>query len=72
MAEMLFKTKGNGSPNGKARVYFTCHPDDFDLYFEQVCEYIFKSQNCAVYYTAELMQKIKQPTSKATTCLSCL
>lgn len=39
MAEMLFKTKGNGSPGGKARVYFTCHADDFGLYFEQVCEY---------------------------------
>ena len=29
MANMLFKTKGNSSPSGKARVYFTCHPDDF-------------------------------------------
>ena len=54
MAEMLFKTKGNGSPNGKPRVYFTCHPDDFNLYFEQVCEYIFKSHDCAVYYTADM------------------
>ena len=54
MAEMLFKTKGNASPSGKARVYFTCHPDDFNLYFEQVCEYIFKSHNCAVYYTEDM------------------
>ena len=54
MANMLFKTKGNASPSGKARVYFTCHPDDFNLYFEQVCEYIFKSHNCAVYYTEDM------------------
>ncbi|MBR4880168.1 MAG: toll/interleukin-1 receptor domain-containing protein, partial [Clostridia bacterium] len=65
MAEMLFKTKGNGSPNGKARVYFTCHPDDFNLYFEQVCEYIFKSQNCAVYYTADMSAVIDE-TDKVT------
>ena len=54
MAEMLFKTKGNASPSGKARVYFTCHPDDFDLYFEQVCEYIFKSHDCAIYYAEDM------------------
>ena len=29
MANMLFKTKGNAAPNGKPRVYFTCHPEDF-------------------------------------------
>ncbi|MBQ6868747.1 MAG: toll/interleukin-1 receptor domain-containing protein, partial [Clostridia bacterium] len=54
MAEMLFKTRGNASPSGKPRVYFTCHKDDFDLYFEQICEYIFKSHDCAVYYTADM------------------
>ena len=54
MAEMLFKTKGNASPSGKARVYFTCHPDDFNLYFEQVCEYILKSHDCAIYYTEDM------------------
>ncbi|MBE6988066.1 MAG: tetratricopeptide repeat protein [Ruminococcaceae bacterium] len=65
MAEMLFKTKGNGSPQGKARVYFTCHKDDFDLYFEQVCEYIFKSHDCAVYYTADMNEVIDE-ADKAT------
>ena len=54
MANMLFRTKDNIAPSGKARVYFTCHPDDFNLYFEQVCEYIFKSHNCAVYYTEDM------------------
>ena len=38
MGDMLFKTKGNGSPAGKPRVYFTCHPDDFTLYFDKLCE----------------------------------
>ena len=58
MAEMLFKTRGNGSPAGKPRVYFTCHPDDFVLYFDRICEYIFKFQNCAVYYTADMSEII--------------
>ncbi|MBQ6933106.1 MAG: tetratricopeptide repeat protein [Clostridia bacterium] len=58
MAEMLFKTKGNASPSGKPRVYFTCHKDDFDQYFEQVCEYIFKSHDCAVYYTSDMNEAI--------------
>ena len=58
MAEMLFKTKGNASPSGKPRVYFTCHKDDFDMYFEQVCEYIFKSHDCAVYYTADMNEAV--------------
>ena len=29
MANMLFKTKDNIAPSGKARVYFTCHPEYF-------------------------------------------
>ena len=40
MANMLFKTKGNANPKGKARVYFTCHPDDFNLYFESGGKYL--------------------------------
>ncbi len=54
MADMLFKTRGNASPSGKARVYFCCHPDDFDRYFESVCEYIFNSHDCAVYYSDDM------------------
>ena len=50
MANIQYRTKGNSSPNGKPRVYFTCHPDDFNLYFDSVCDDIFKSQNCAIYY----------------------
>ena len=48
------RTKGNAIPHGKARVYFTCHPQDFDKYFESICEQIFKTQDCAVYYTEDM------------------
>ncbi len=35
-------------------MYFTCHPADFDLYFHLICDDIFQSQNCAIYYTEDM------------------
>ena len=60
MAKILCKTKGNGSPKGKPRVYFTCHPADFDAYFEKICDDIFATQDCAVYYTPDMAEFIPQ------------
>lgn len=54
MAEFKIRTKGNSDHHGKARVYFTCHPDDFDEYFDDICEDVFKTQDCAIYYTADM------------------
>ena len=54
------RTRGNSSPQGKRRVYFTCHPDDFDRYFDKVCEDIFKTQDCAIYYTADMRAPIPE------------
>lgn len=45
-----YKTRGNASPQGKQKVYFTCHPDDFDRYFEKISEQILTFENCAVWY----------------------
>lgn len=47
-----YKTRGNASPQGKQKVYFTCHPDDFDRYFEKIWEQILEHENCAVWYLA--------------------
>lgn len=60
MAKMLFKTKGNASPSGKPRMYFTCHPDDFEKCFDKISEDIFKTHDCAVYYTEDMNEKIKK------------
>ena len=49
-----YKTKGNAEPWGKARVYFTCHPDDFAKYFDQLSEDLLDVQDCAIYYTADM------------------
>lgn len=58
MAKMLCKTKGNANPKGKPRVYFTCHPDDFDRYFQKICEDIFKTHDCAIFYTEDMNAEI--------------
>ena len=48
------KTAGGASAQGKPRVYFTCHPDDFSRSFDKVCEKLFDAQDCAVYYTPDM------------------
>ncbi len=41
------------SPRGKERVYFACHPADFERYFYDVATDIFRTQNCAIYYNPD-------------------
>ncbi|MCD7954214.1 MAG: TIR domain-containing protein [Lachnospiraceae bacterium] len=53
MAKLCYKTRGNSSPQGKSRVYFSCHPQDFDLYFPDLSDEILKKQNCVIWYDAE-------------------
>ena len=53
MAKLLFKARANSTAQGKSRVYFTCHPDDFDAYFEKVSNMILKYNNCAIWYDGE-------------------
>ena len=48
--ELQVRTRENTNAEGKSRVYFFCHPEDFDAYFDFVCEDVFQSQDCAVYY----------------------
>ena len=45
-----YRTRGDSSPQGKSRVYFCCHPQDFDRFFLQITAEIMELQNCAVYY----------------------
>ena len=51
-----FKTRGQDvSPQGKPRVYFCCHPDDFDDYFESVSTEILNLVNCTIFYDEQPM-----------------
>ena len=60
MEYLKVKTKGNGSPQGKTRVYFTCHPDDVEKYLEPVCRDLFDAVDCAVYYTSDMTAPIPE------------
>jgi len=58
MSYLKVKTKGNSNPQGKPRVYFTCHPKDFENGFEKICDDILKTQDCAIYYTEDMTAEI--------------
>ena len=60
MANFSVRTRGNADPKGKARVYFTCHPEDFDRYFEKICEDVFKTHDCAIYYTENMSEPLDE------------
>lgn len=60
MAEILCRTRENTNPKGKPRVYFTCHPADFEKYFHKICQDIFKTHDVAVFYTEDMAEQIPE------------
>ena len=60
MAIFQVKTKNQSDIGKKPRVYFTCHPEDFKLYFKKVCEDIFLTHDCAIYYTEDMRAPIAE------------
>ena len=58
MSELQYITKGNASPKDKPKVFFTCHPKDFERYFEEICEDIFKTYDCAIFYTEDMSVRL--------------
>ena len=60
MADMLCRTSTNINPQGKPRVYITCHPEDFETYFDKVCQDIFEAHSCAIYYTEDMTASISE------------
>lgn len=59
--EVIFscRTKDVSNSKYKPRVYFTCHPDDFELYSEKVFNDIIKAFDCAIYYTDDMAVALK-------------
>lgn len=53
MTNLKYKTRGNSSPKGKPKVYFCCHEEDFNRYFETLSNEILAKQNCAIWYNSE-------------------
>ena len=62
MTKLIYKTKGNSDPRGKPRLYFSCHPDDFDMTFETVCEDIFRTHDCTIYYKENMADELPEDT----------
>ena len=60
MEYLKVKTKGGASPQGKPRVYFTCHPDDTERFFESVTDSLLGAAECAVYYTADMAAPVPE------------
>ena len=50
MASLKYKTRSHASPQGKPRVYFCCHAEDFEACVDSVSDEILARQNCAVWY----------------------
>jgi tetratricopeptide (TPR) repeat protein len=53
MFELKYKTLNMSKPDGKPRIYFTCHYDDFDKYFEEISDSILKTHSCAIWYDTD-------------------
>lgn len=51
--KFVYRTRGNTTPQGKPRVYFTGHPADLPACSEDIITDILNMQNCAVYYDEE-------------------
>lgn len=47
---MALKWKSKGNSSGKLKVYFCCHPDDFDALFEKISDAILEIRDCSVWY----------------------
>ena len=60
MAEFRLKAKNERDIKDKPRVYFTCHPDDLDTYFERVCHDLFATQDCAIFYTEDMSEPLTE------------
>ena len=64
MASFKVKTRDSSSPKNKPSVYFTCHPDDVK-WLETICQDIFKTHDCAIYYTDDMTSPLDESSMEA-------
>lgn len=60
MAVLKYRTKNEVNLKEKPRIYFTCHPSDFDKSFNKICKDIFKTQDCIIYYKEDMAVSIPE------------
>ena len=64
MAVLKVATNNKIDMDKNPRVYFTCHPDDFKKYFRKICDDIFKTHDCAIYYTTDMTAPMTEDEKK--------
>lgn len=57
MAGLRYKVNKGKRLNGKPRVYFCCHSEDFDLYFETISNVILEKHDCVIWYSDKDTQR---------------
>lgn len=62
METLSCRSKDNVSVGHKPRVYFTCHPADFDRSFRRLCDELFRTHDCAIYYTQDMTVELPMET----------
>lgn len=50
MMDFQCSTRGQSSPQGKPRIYFTAHPDDYNKYQKSIFKDILDRHNCAIFF----------------------
>lgn len=56
MAQIRIEAKNRERLDKKPRVYFTCHPADFETHFGRICGDLWRTHDCAVYYTPDMTE----------------
>ena len=66
MSDIVFsyRTRGGASPENKPKVYFTCHPDDFDRCFDALTLGILEAYDCAIYYTSDMREDLSDENNE--------
>lgn len=64
MSAFDYRPKDGTDPQGKYRVYFTCHPDDFSLYFDKICTDILRTHKCVIYYTKDMSAELEAESGR--------
>ena len=50
MINFQYSTRGQSTPQGKPRIYFTAHPDDYNKYQKSIFKDILDRHNCAIFF----------------------
>ena len=58
MARFVWETRAGDDPRGKSRVYFTCHPEDFAIYYPQIRKDFFGLKDCALCHRESFLEPL--------------